>query len=370
VLKQAFVRFKGLGSSKPSSLRIGRFEFADGAETTPGDATLQTLKRDHIAHRLIGTFGFSHVGRSFDGLHYARNTKQANFTFLAARPTEGVFQLRSLYQLDIDFYYGAFTKPLSGKAAQSEARAFVLHYHDGRRVLKIDNRPQAARQADADNIRLTTVGGHYISAIKAGGGTLDVLLWGVGQFGAWGSLDHRAGAIAAEAGFQPGDQLAAKIKPWIRAGYFRSSGDGNPSDGRHTTFFQALPTPRLYARFPFYNLMNNEDVFAQLRLKPHARLSLRTDVRYLRLSNERDLWYAGGGAFQKTTFGYAARPSGGRKSLGTLFDLSADYNLASRTALTFYLGGVRGGGVQANIYPQGGTRPGARFLYFELTQRF
>src|SRR5262245_4252459 len=67
ILKQAFVRFNGLGRDGPSRLRVGRFEFVDGAETTPGDATLAALKRDHIAHRLIGPFTFSHVGRAFDG---------------------------------------------------------------------------------------------------------------------------------------------------------------------------------------------------------------------------------------------------------------------------------------------------------------
>jgi hypothetical protein len=57
VLKQAFVRVKGVFGDKASSLRVGRFEFADGAETTPADATLAALKRDHIAQRLVGSFG-------------------------------------------------------------------------------------------------------------------------------------------------------------------------------------------------------------------------------------------------------------------------------------------------------------------------
>ena len=365
-LKQAFIRFKGLGGDGPSSLRIGRFEFADGAEVTPADATLATLKRDHLANRLIGTFAFTHIGRSFDGVQYVRNTKSANFTLLAARPTEGAFQLNANKELDVDFYYGAFTKPLPGKRANSEARAFVLHYHDGRRVLKTDNRTQAARQADLDKIRITTIGGHFISAIKAGAGTADVLLWGVGQFGDWGRLAHRAAAMAVEAGYQ----FNAKWKPWVRGGYFRSSGDGDPNDAQHGTFFQVLPTPRVYARFPFYNQMNNEDAFAQLRLKPHQKLSLRADLRHLRLSNKNDLWYTGGGAFQDRTFGYVGRASGGQNTLGTLADVSVDYNLAPRTSLTFYLGGVRGGNLPGGIYPLGGAHPGARFLYFEITQRF
>ena len=38
--------------------------------------------------------------------------------------------------------------------------------------------------------------------------------------------------------------------------------------------------------------------------------------------------------------------------------------------MTFYLGGVRGGGVQSSIYPRGGANPLARFFYVELTQKF
>ncbi|MBI3759995.1 MAG: alginate export family protein, partial [Deltaproteobacteria bacterium] len=214
---------------------------------------------------------------------------------------------------------------------------------------------------------VTTFGGHYIGVAKAGQGKADVLLWGAGQFGDWGKLAQRSGAIAAEAGYQFNGKLADKIKPWVRAGYFRSTGDGNPNDATHNTFFQALPTPRIYARFPFYDLMNNEDVFAELRLKPHAKLALRTDVHHLRLSNAQDSWYAGGGAFQKQTFGYTGRPSNGQKALGMLIDLSVDYNLAARTALTFYLAGVRGDKVIERVYPNG---RGARLAYLELTQKF
>ena len=370
VLKQAYVRVKGIFGDKASAVRAGRFEFADGAETTPSDATLAALKRDHIAHRLIGHFGFSHVGRSFDAVQYVRNTKSGNFTFVGGRPTEGVFQLRGLKELDVDFWYGAYTKPLTGKRTASEFRLLALHYHDGRGAPKTDNRPLALRRADAENIRLTTFGGNYIAAVKTARGTIDLLAWGVGQLGRWGNLDHRAGAVVFEGGFQPGGKIGAKLKPWLRAGYARSTGDGDPADARHTTFFQVLPTPRIYARFPFYNMMNNVDVYAQLKLKPHARLTLRADVHHLRLSNRNDLWYTGGGAFQEGTFGYVGRSGGGRKGMGTLFDLSADVSVTPTTTVTLYGAGVRGGSVQSVIYPAGGANPAARFFYAELTKRF
>jgi hypothetical protein len=60
-----------------------------------------------------------------------------------------------------------------------------------------------------------------IGAYKAWRGVTDVLVWGAGQFGRWGRIDQRSGAIAAEAGWQPGGGVAEKIKPWFRAGYFR-----------------------------------------------------------------------------------------------------------------------------------------------------
>ena len=68
-----------------------------------------------------------------------------------------------------------------------------------------------------------------------------MLFWGVGQFGEWGRLDHRAAAIAAEAGYQfSGNKTADKIKPRVRAGYFRSACDGDPNDGRRGTFLSGF----------------------------------------------------------------------------------------------------------------------------------
>ena len=178
--------------------------------------------REQIAHRLIGNFGFTAVGRSFDALEYVRNTKRTNLTLVAGRPTEGVFQLRGMKELDVDIWYGAFTGALKSKRTSGEYRLLALHYHDGRGALKTDNRPAPIRRADAQNIRVTTLGGNYLTAIKTGQGTVDLLAWGVGQFGSWGNQDHRAGAFSVEGGWQP----EMKWRPWARLGYTRGSGDG------------------------------------------------------------------------------------------------------------------------------------------------
>jgi hypothetical protein len=282
---------------------------------------------------------------------------------MAMRPTEGVFQLDGSGEVDgVDTAYASYTRSMKS----SEARLFGLYYGDDRQApqsVKVDNRPAARRTADRENIGIGTLGGHYVSSLKAGAGTADFLTWGAIQSGDFGNLKQRASAIAVEAGYQP---KSSGLKPWFRTGYFRSSGDGNPNDGRHGTFFTALPTPRVYARTPFFNQMNNEDLFVMAILRPSPKLSLRADAHRLRLSNARDLWYSGGGAFSDNGFGYAGRPSGGSKKLGNLFDISADYNLSPTQSFGAYIGHVSGSDVARGIYANGSLT----FAYLEMTQKF
>lgn len=360
--KQGFVRRKEIFGDKSGSLRIGRFEFIEGMEVIPKDATLAALKRDRIAHRLVGNFAFSHVGRSLDGAQFVHATSRMNLTFVAARATQGVFQVKGWGELDTDILYGALTRAV-GKKSPGEFRAFALSYHDGRSALKTDNRSAAARTADQHNIRVTSVGGNYLQTLKAGSATADLLFWGVGQFGSWGVLNQRAAAIAIEAGIQPN----LKLKPWFRAGYFYGTGDSDPNDKTHGSFFQVLPTPRIYARFPFYNLMNNQDTFAEVIVRPHAKWTIRSDSHFLRLSDRHDLWYTGGGAFQPETFGFVGRPSNGSQSLANVYDVSVDYQLNAHLTLTGYYAGATGRTVIQKIYPNGGT---GQFGYAEINWKF
>jgi len=361
-VKQAFVRFKGFGGSPTNSFRLGRFEFNDGAETVPKDATLAYLKRERISQRLIGNFGFSHVQRSFDGAQLVFNNPTSNVTIAALRPTAGVFDVDANGDIGgISVLYAAYTQP----KPSSDLRLFATYYRDSRDdVVKVDNRPLAVRAADKDAIGITTLGANYLQTIKAKSGTFDLLAWGALQGGDWGNLKQRAGALALEAGYQPS---STRLKPWFRLGYFKSSGDNDATDNRHGTFFQMLPTPRVYARLPFYNLMNNQDIFAQLLLRPDAKTNVRLDAHRIDLSNRNDLYYSGGGAFQKDTFGYAGRPSFGLTGLANVFDISFDRQITARTTLSLYLGTAQGRGVISQIYQK---KDSAQFGFIEVTQKF
>ncbi len=357
-VRQASVTFKGI-TGKHSNLKVGRFEFIEGQESLTQDSTLDWIKRERIAHRLIGNFAFSHVQRTADGAQFSYNSRGTNVTLVAARPTVGVFELNGNKEIpDVEYVYAGITH--TGASKRYDARAFYIYYRDDRGLIPTDNRPLAARKLDTTSLNISTVGGHYTRKV----GNADLLAWGAWQTGDWGKLSQRAWAYTAELGYQ---FPKTKGRPWLRIGTDRTSGDRDPNDGKHQTFFQILPTPRIYARFPFYNMMNLEDSFAEVLLRPHARLAIRSDYRWLRLSQSADLWYSGGGAFQYATFGFTGRPSGGSRDLGNLVDFSAEFKATSKTTLTFYYGNANGGKIIHSIYPAGSS---ASLVYWELSQRF
>jgi hypothetical protein len=362
-LKQAFVDFKALG---PVSAKLGRFEYFDGLEVQPKDPQLADVVRGRIAHRLISNFAFTAVQRTFDGGQVSWTAGPSNVTLFAARPTAGIFQVQGMDELRIEVYSGAYTGSIATPGGAGQLRLFALGYVDDRTsVLKTDNRSPVARAADSGKVALITLGLSYAHVINTrAAGKFDLVVWGAWQGGSWGALTQQAGAYVAEVGWQP---VMTALRPWIRAGYSYGSGDGDPKDTRHGTFFQVLTTPRQYARFPFYNMMNNRDVYATVDVRPIPRLALRSEAHALRLASGADLWYVGGGAFQPGTFGYTGRPSGGTAGLATVWDLSADCALTRNVAVTLYYGHAWGKGVITNIYP---TNPDAHLLFLETVVRF
>jgi hypothetical protein len=361
-LKQAFVRFKNVGA-KGNMARLGRIEFVDGAESVPADSTVAWLKRERIAHRVLANFAFSTSQRSYDAVHVARATPRYNVTLMAGMPTEGVFQLDGQGTLrDIRVGYGALTLPF----ASADFRLFALRYEDRRPIAKVDNRPAAVRTADLSALGVNTLGANVVLTRLVGGAKTDLLLWGAVQNGNWGAQDHRAGAFAIEGGIQP----AVPLRPWLRAGFSQGSGDDSPgttAGGEHSTFFQMLPTPRLYARTPFYNMMNNRDLFSSLILRPARGTSVRTEVHRLSLTRANDLWYSGGGAFNESVFGYQGRPSGGQRNLATLADIGAERAFNPLLNVGAYFGMVFGGDVVRALHPAGED---GKYLYLEVTRRF
>jgi len=360
-LKQGFLALRQGGFAAT----LGRFEYRDGLETIPGDATLAALKRTRIAERLVGPFDFTHVTRSFDGVRAAFDRPAWNATALAVRPTQGGFEVDANREIEaMDLAGLALTAKRLPAGPPTDLQVYYLYYRDARdNVLKVDNRPLAVRQRDHDPIAIHTAGGHAITAIDAGPGIVDLLAWTALQAGEWGVQDHAAWAWAFEGGYQ---LPALPAAPWLRVGYDRSSGDGDPSDGTHHSFFQILPTPRIYAQFPFYNLMNSGDFFTELLLQPHERVGVRTDWHWVQVSQGRDLWYSGGGATNDDLFGYAGSPAGGEHDVAQLVDVSLTVQVFEQLVVGGYYGHAFGGGVVGQSF----VGRDANYGFLELTWRY
>ena len=359
--KQGFLRYHFTDGDK--TLRIGRMEFFDGTEIKPKNPTMTWLQANRMQQRIIGNFGFSNAQRSFDGLDVHYGAGSWDVTGFAARATQGVFNMNANPELNVDTQYLAFSQQTWKDRLQW--RVFADGYHDGRTyVVKGDNRPLAVRQADHKNIRIGTYGADLYTVIPAGAANIDFLAWGALQNGSWGELSHDASAGAVEAGIQ---FTSVPSSPWFRGGYFHSSGDSNNADTKHETWFAVLPTPRVYARNPFYNQMNNVDEFFQLIDKPTKKLEIRSDLHWVQLASGKDLWFQGGGAFDNKVFGFTGRPANGHTSFDSMWDVSSDWQATRNLAVNFYYAHVWGKQVIAAIYPTDKTE---QFGYAEFVYRW
>lgn len=365
--KQLYERFKQVGNTA-NSLRMGRFEFTDGGEYRPADLSLAYLKQNRINNRLISPNPFSFIGHSYDGLEFTNQTTDHTTTLMASLPTRGSYDLNGSDTLtDIKVVYLGSTFPRASQSGDhaADSRLFGIFYEDtrGSKVVKTDNRPQSVRQKDGAAIDIGTFGGHDVRVFPAGRGRVDTLVWMAGQVGKWGTQNHGAYAIDIEAGYQPLDR---RLHSWFRAGYYYGSGDGNPNNNQHGTFFPILPSGRTYARFPFFATSNLQDAFAEMILRPTHKLLIRSDVRKLALADNHDLYYTGSGAYNNSNFGFTGRTSTNSHDLATLIDTSLDYQISRTTLLIFYAAYASGGKVISSLY----KGSNANFAYFELQQRF
>lgn len=364
-LKQGYIN---LGLT-PFTLKAGRFDFYDGEEVLyKDDPKINWLKKVRISERLIGPFSWSAFQRSFDGGVLAYDNKVLNLTLAAMRPTQGGFENDAGRQITgIDLGYAALTLK-KGVIPYSDARLFYIYYRDARTgVVKVDNLPANRAFLREGDIKIDTFGFHLASAYKPSKDrVMDFLLWGALQAGDWGRLDQKSWAFNAELGYQ---FLDVPLKPWIRAGYFVSSGDDDPNDNDNGTFFQIIPTVRKQSPTPTnYNYMNIEDLFLMVILKPTAKSTLRIDGNILKLNDSRDLWYFGSGATQKTgLFGYIGRPSQGEDDLGRLLGLHLFYDFNKYLSGYAYYSHTWGGDVIKKTFPNGNE---GDYFFVELTLKF
>ena len=349
---------------------FGRFNYSSGNEMKSGDKKIEWLKSQRIADRLIGGFEWAHYGRSFDGWKVAREDDFSNINVAGFSPTQGGFEesaFRTITDLDVIAVEANFKK--DKLIPGMEEQFFYYHYDDHRNIAaattRFDNTGRTLRAGGQTDIELHTFGGHLVGDYKVGSGVLDVLGWGAYQTGNWFDLEHSAYAYAVETGYQLTD---IPWTPWLRGGYNYGSGDQDPGGDAHGTFYQILPAARIYSYSILYNLMNTEDTFASLILKPHHSVTVRTEFHDLKLSENNDRWYLGSGAMHDNIADdFAARSSNGQKDLGKLLDATLIWNINSDVTLMAYYGHFIGDDVVKHFFTK---QKRNNFVFAELTVNF
>jgi hypothetical protein len=340
-LRFANVRLPSL--TRGVDLTIGRMGYTSGAEAPSGVAKIETIKRQRLDARLVGEFEWSIYQRAFDGLRVDVTQPSWRATGVAFMPTQGGFARQANTTLRDVVVAGATvsTRPAAGSGSRTQVQGFGWHYRDRRAIAARPDNSGGTSPSGVD-LDVTTAGAVVVGAYPMGRGEWDLFGWGAAQTGGWYGDDHRAGALALEGGYQ---WTGAPARPWLRAGLFHASGDDDPADNAHGTFFPMLPTVRRFAPTTVYGTMNLRDLFVQAQARPRPPLGVRLDVRRLDLASSADLWYAGSGATlaRGTVFGYTGRRSNGSRRLGTSIEASADYAITPRVSVNGFLGRLRGG---------------------------
>jgi hypothetical protein len=353
-LRYANVRLPGLAAGV--DLQIGRMPYTSGAEAPSGNPKIELVKRQRLDARIVGEFEWSIYQRGFDGIRVDLTRPSWKVTGLAASPTQGGFaRVAGPTITDIIITGATLSSRAPGPTPRrTQLQGFGWYYADRRPVTqRPDNTGLTAPEVD---ISMGTFGGVLVGAYPAGTGEVDVFGWTALQSGDWYGQDHLAYAGALEGGYQ---WTRTAWRPWLRAGYFRASGDENGTDDEHGTFFPLLPTVRRFSQTTLYSTMNVNESFVMVQARPRETLGLRLDVRRVDLASAADLWYAGSGATlgEGSVFGYTGRRSNGSTQLGTSVEASADYAITPRVAVNTFLGTIGGGPVVT------GTFQGHRLWY-------
>jgi len=326
------------------SAMIGRMHYASGGEHVSASPALETVKRERLHSRLIGDFEWSLYQRRFDGVRVDVNRPAWRFTSSAFVPTQGGYEESA--NLSMPKVQVASLVLTRKSSAPREWQAFAHLYRDRRAsAAVVDNTVSRDRPVD---VTIAAFGGSHARVATTGAGELDTVVWAAGELGDWYGQPHRAASAAGELGHR---WTKTPMRPWLRAGYLYASGDGDPNDDRHGTFFQILPSSRKYALSSAYAQMNLSDVFVQLLAEP-GRVKTRLDLHRVSLASGADLWYQGSGATSSSGrfFGFAGRGAGGATALGTVLEGTVEVPIKKYWSLNAYAATIRGGAVVKRMF--------------------
>ncbi|MGD9902636.1 MAG: alginate export family protein [Vicinamibacterales bacterium] len=328
-------------SSTDGSLAIdaGRLSIDEPSAAGASDTPVERLARERVSGRLLGDMPGTLYQRAWDGVRarLARGTWRA--TAVAALPTQGTFEESANLPLDRVRVVALDVVREATAPTPLRAHGFASVYRDTRQVrARPDN---TGLLAPAVDLTIVTGGASVVAAADQGPGRWDVVAWAALQGGGWYGQPHRAGAAALEGGYR----WRTAWRPWLRTGVFYASGDADAGDDRHHTFFPLLPSGDQYVASNTFALMNVVDAWAAVRLSPHPRLDVASELHRVGLASGADRWYFGSGATERrgNYFGYLGRQVGAARDLGTIAEARLAWRATRWWTVRGYLGRFLGG---------------------------
>jgi Alginate export len=284
--------------------------------------------------RLVGNFGWSNMGRSFDALRltyaidiirvdlWAAVTKVAGSNTGAdpalspanreAQQLYGIYAVVKTGFLSIEPYViylrdtananevtstGALVSPITAPAARGQNRVTV--------GLRVDGR------AAGNAVDYTAEGAYQLGTMEARGTTPRTAI--------------SAYAVAVKVGYT----APVAVKPRIGVEYDHASGDDNPTDHTFKTFENLFPTNHIhYGYMDYVGWRNMQDIRISFEIKPTTTSGMSVDGHFLWLADKADHWYAASGQIFRTT------PAGNSQTaLGQEIDLVAYAMIKERLRL-------------------------------------
>ena len=360
-LHQAFVRI-GNPELFPLVAKVGRQELSYGDE------------------RLIGVSDWTNVRRTFDA---AKLRYEVNGFWVDAFVSHPVIVWNDHFNEsdDQDWFSGVYASTTKLVPWQ-ESELYVFSRNTGTgspRFYGPPPDPQGATPRDTYTI------GVHVKSLPGKLSGWDYNLEAAGQFGrfkettagapppvAGKNLEQRAYAAVASVGYS-----WTKVPGKPRAGfeYLYSSGDSNPTDGKHETFDNLFPTNhRQFGLMDLFSWQNVQILRFMSSIQPLESLTFAMDYRLIWLADTHDSFYTNkgarrGGLAPTDGMGYGINPNF-NSYVGSEIDLVATYTIKRYASLQagvghFFVGDY----VKSSLAAIGGAR-NATFLYAQFTLIF
>ena len=245
--------------------------------------------------RLVGNFGWSNIGRSFDGMRLGYATARA-------RTDLWVVTIKKFANTGAD---PAFAGPTA--TSNRKEQTFFGLYHTWSGTPDVAIEPYALFLWDtgsggsitdpaAQDQRRVTLGLRLAGKAMAEG--IDYTLEGAYQFGGIQSQDISAYAGAVKIGYS----FTAGLPHRLGIEYDYASGDDNPTGGDFKTFENLFPTNHIhYGYMDYLGWRNMQDLRLTLAMKPTKASGLSLDYHFFWLAEEADDWYRASGHIFRDT---------------------------------------------------------------------